>query len=75
MITERIFYPDHDQRYAHLPPRVREEYPDEVKLLGIPTIKREKKFAEMTREDMDHYGPTFIRLAAKDIPIREGMKE
>ena len=75
MITDRVFYDDHAERYPNLSSMERNEYPDEVKLLGIPMIKREKNFSEMTHEDWQRYGPTYIRLAAKDIPTREGMKE
>lgn len=64
-----IFYDGHKERYPHLSEDERMERPDEVRVPGRPPIKRIKNFSEMTEEDWDRYGPTFIRLAAKDIPL------
>lgn len=68
-----IFYPDHDERYAHIPETQRKDYPDEVKRPGCATIKRVKDFADMTMEDWKEYGPDLIRLAAKDIPVSRAV--
>lgn len=68
-----IYYDDHDKRYSDLSPEEREEYPDEIKHIGEPLIKRIKNFREMTDEDWDKYGTGFVHLAAKDIPISQAM--
>ena len=63
-----IYYPDHDERYKHIPPRLRKEYPDEV-IVGGFTIKRVKNLNELTEEDQRRYTTDLIRLAAKDVPL------
>jgi len=74
---ELIYYLDHDERYKHLPPRVRLQYPDEIRtgLPHRPVIKRVKNYKDLTREDQLRYGVDLIDLAAKDIPFREGMNK
>jgi len=65
-----IFYDDHDERYAHLPPRMREDYPDEVKVEGVPIIKRDKSLNEMTSEErIKRRG--YVLFFAKDIPLSQ----
>ena len=58
--------------YSNVIPRGKREFPDEVKILGIPLIKREKTLAEMTPDDFKGYGHHF-RYAAKDIPLSRAM--
>ena len=75
MIEYAIFYDDHDNRYAHIPPRVRDDYPDEVKVEGVPIIKREKKLDEMTSEERKRWRG-YVLFFAKDIPLsRTSPKE
>lgn len=70
----RIFYPDHDERYAHYGPRIRYEFPDAVYFPNTGLIKRERDFADLTAEERKHLSPLDVRFAAKDIPVREAMK-
>lgn len=46
---ECTYYPDHDQRYAHIHPKDRWKYPDEIKN-GMSRYKREKTLAELGGE-------------------------
>ena len=62
-----IYYLDHAQRYPDLSEDERKEYPDEIKLPGRSPIKRERSFADLTKEEWDRYGPYLIHIAAKDI--------
>lgn len=72
---ELIYYPGHDERYAHISPRERGDYPDEIRFpFPFAPIKRVKNFAEMTKEDWKLYTPDTIRLAAKDISIWDATK-
>ena len=70
---KRVYYPDHDERYAHIPPRERKDYPDELMIkMGkkwVTVIKRERNFADLTEEEWNGYGADLIFLAAKDIPM------
>lgn len=69
---EKIYYPDHDERYAHLPPRERWKYPDEVKIGDTAPIKRVKLFSELTFEDVkDFLGDIPMCIAARDVPITD----
>jgi len=67
-----IFYDDHDQRYSHFPPSVREDYPDEVKVEGVPIIKRDKTLDEMTSEERKRRRG-YVIFFAKDIPLHRTM--
>lgn len=67
---ELIYYPNHAERYAHIPEEEREEYPDEVRI-GWTVIQRTKLFAELTREDLGGLDPC---LVARDVPIRKALK-
>lgn len=72
---EKRFYPDHAQRYAHLTPREREEYPDEVYLPSWGWIKREKTFAELCKEPKGkRYGLDVKLLAAKDVALPRALR-
>lgn len=69
---KKVYYPDHDQRYAYLPPRERWKYPDEVQVGDTAPIKRVKLFSELTQEDVQHFvGDLPICIAARDVPITE----
>lgn len=68
---ELIYYPNHAERYAHIPEWERAEYPDEVRIGGT-IIQRTKLFAELTHEDIAGYIDPC--LVARDIPIRKALK-
>ncbi|MBI2049982.1 MAG: hypothetical protein HYT35_00810 [Candidatus Staskawiczbacteria bacterium] len=72
---EMIYFPDHDERYAHTPPGMRWNYPDAVFTLMGRLIKRERNFANLNSEEWRRYTPTERRLAAKDIPVSKAMDE
>ena len=55
-----------------LPPGRSWDDPDEVKLIGWPLIKRDKKLDEMTKEQLREYGSMAL-FAAKDIPLSRAM--
>ena len=69
-----IYYPDHDKRYAHIHPLVRDEFPDEI-WIGAPplthVIKRVKNFKDLTGEDIRQAGGNAC-LLAKDVSYRKG---
>ena len=46
---ERIYYPDHDKRYAHIDPEERWEYPDEVRIAGHGRFIRELTYDEVDK--------------------------
>ena len=69
MITEYVYYPDHDQRYAHLGEDDRKAYPDEILFSDGPPLKRVKNIREMTAEDWKRYGVDGVFFAAKDISV------
>ena len=67
-----IYYLDHDQRYAHVHPKDRWMYPDEIKL-GDITYKREKNHKDITPDEARAVlssGVTVL-LIAKDVPYTE----
>ena len=72
-----IYYPDHDKRYAHIHPSVRDEFPDEI-WIGAPplthVIKRVKNFKDITTEDVRRAGVESACLLAKDVSYRKGMR-
>ncbi|MEK7664293.1 MAG: hypothetical protein AAB340_02565 [Patescibacteria group bacterium] len=55
--------------YSNDIPRDKREFPDEIKMLGIPLIKRDKTLDEMTERDFRRWGPYNIRYAAKDVSL------
>ncbi len=67
---EFVYYDDHDKRYAHIHPKMRYLYPDEV-ILGFNRIKREKPASEVTSEDVRNWGVP-VGLLANDVPYTEG---
>ena len=62
---ELIYHPDHDQRYAHVHPKDRWKYPDEIKI-GMTRYKRTKPLRDITREDTG--GVLDPLLLANDVP-------
>lgn len=76
-----VYYPDHDERYKHLPEWARAQFPDEVKFSREDDpIKREKNYDDLTLEDTRRYSVKYPvtpvywdSLLGKDIPIREGF--
>jgi hypothetical protein len=74
-MVEPIYYPDHAERYAHLGPRERAEYPDAVKIGMFGTIKRERNLIDLTKEECSRIGPSLIRYAAKDIPLSRANRD
>jgi hypothetical protein len=55
-----------------LPVGAKWDYPDEVQLISLPLIKREKTLDEMRAEGLKKYGHDF-RLYAKDIPLSQAI--
>ena len=68
-----IYYPDHDERYAHIPKSERWKYPDEIKI-GFTRIKRVKNYADLTGKDVRQNGGVSSCFIAKDIPYTEGLE-
>ena len=64
-------------RYSQkLPPGARWGFPDEVKLIGLPLIKREKTMKELRAAGLTKKYRQYSPFAAKDIPLhRAGPKE
>ena len=71
---KRIYYPDHDKRYAHIPKEDRWLYPDEIHLSEYRApIYRRKPFAELRKADVEYFGGAVsILLFANDIPYLKG---
>jgi len=69
----KIYYPDHDQRYSHIPKSERCLYPDEL-YDGWIVIKRTKLYKDITGEDIRKYGVPAC-LIAKDVPYTEGLHD
>lgn len=69
MITELIYYPDHDKRYAHLPKGARGSYPDALKLSDGSIVPRVKTIAQLFKEDWKKYSFHSIWFFAVDVPI------
>jgi len=55
-----------------LPPGAKWDYPDEVKLIGVPLIKREKNRDEMTPEERKRRRG-YVIFFAKDIPLSRAI--
>lgn len=69
---EKIYYPDHAQRYAHMSEDERKRYPDEIYFMGW--IKRTRTLEELRKEPKGRrYDPDTILLAAKDVPVDQAM--
>lgn len=69
---ELIYYPDHEKRYAHLPPDKREDFPDEI-LIGGLHIKRQKRFEDIKPGETAPWVSTL--LYAIDVPITEACDD
>ncbi|MBI3685157.1 hypothetical protein HY250_02015 [Candidatus Azambacteria bacterium] len=67
---ELIYYPDHEQRYAHLPPDERPGYPDEIWIGGLH-IKRQKRFEDIKPGETASEVSTL--LYAIDVPIHRAL--
>ncbi|NIW98894.1 MAG: hypothetical protein GWN13_11730 [Phycisphaerae bacterium] len=67
---ELIYHDDHDKRYAHIHPRQRYLYPDEIQL-GFNRIRREKPYDQITSKDVHNWGVSAC-LLANDVPYTEG---
>ena len=73
----KVYYPDHDERYAHIPKSLRPLYPDEIHIGHPPlviVIERTKLFKDVTTEDVRNYGADPC-LIAKDVPYTEGLHD
>jgi len=60
-----IYYPDHDQRYAHLTPPERLEWPDAIRMGPYNPIFVRR---ELTEEDYAKHNPTIRRIINAKIP-------
>lgn len=56
-----------------LPPGAKWNYPDEVKLLGLPLIKREKTLEELQKAGLVKRYRGYTPFAAKDIPLSRAI--
>ena len=52
-----------------LPPGAKLDFPDEVKLLGLPLIKREKTREELEKDGLVKIYRQYTPFSAKDIPL------
>ena len=69
---ERCVVTDYTDRRQKLPPGAKWNYPDEVKVGGVPIIKRDKTLAEMTPEERKRRRG-YVVFFAKDIPLSRAM--
>jgi len=68
-----VRYNDPAMYSKKLPSGAKWDYPDEVKLLGTPLIKRDKTLKELQKDGLvKRYGHDF-RYAAKDIPLSRAI--
>ena len=68
-----VYYPDHDERYAHIHKNERCLYPDEIHI-GFSIIKRTKLFEDITGLDCRKYGVNPC-LIARDVPYTKGLHD
>lgn len=77
-ISELIYYPDHDERYAHLSASERREFPDALKWRSSRVTPREKTIAELFKvvgkNGRRKYDFIEIWFHAVDVPISRAMK-
>lgn len=86
---KRVYHPDHDERYAHIPEDQRKEYPDEIidGDTGKVIVKRQYTMNELRRmnpvrrltEAFGEYAYEVIGqfdsyIYAKDVPLSEVFK-
>lgn len=85
MVEYVAYYDEHGEKYVctfidyinrrkKLPPGKKWNYPDEVKLLGMPLIKREKTREELSKEGLVKVYRQYTPFAAKDITLDYAMK-
>ena len=72
MIVDYIYYPDHDERHAHIPKGERHEFPDALKLSDGSIIPRVKTIAQLFKERK--YDFHSIWIFAVNIPISRAEK-
>ena len=71
---ELVYYVDHDVRYAHIHPKDRGKYPDEIRRGFMSSvIKRTKPAREITLKDIIDAGNVDTALLACDRPYTEGL--
>lgn len=84
-----VYYPDHDERYAHIPKEDRHEYPDEIvdQGTGETILKRKYTLAEVNNLS-DSYTPPQLfgeyahrvlshfggHIFAKDVPLSKAFE-
>ena len=68
-----IDYTDPARYNKKLPPGAKWDYPDEVQLIGIPLIKRDKTLAELQKEGLVKRYRQYTPFVAKDIPLSRAM--
>mgnify|MGYP001600420077 CR=1 FL=1 len=84
MIEFCVFYNENGERYVvhgndpgrfdrSLPPGREWDFPDEVQLIGLPLIKREKTREELSREGLVKVYRQYTPFAAKDIPLSRAI--
>lgn len=84
MVKYCVYYGEHGERCIvneddparyrkKLPPGARWDYPDEVQLIGIPLIKREKTLDEMRAEGLIKKYRQYSLYAAKDVPLSRAI--
>lgn len=84
MIEYCVFYGKSGERYIvngsdpgrfdrSLPPGREWDYPDEVQLIGLPLIKREKTIEELSEGGLVKVYRQFTPYAAKDIPLSRAV--
>ncbi len=65
---------DDPARYKQkLPSGAKWDYPDEVQLIGIPLIKRDKTLEELQKEGLVKRYRGYTPFAAKDIPLSRAL--
>ena len=68
-----VDYCDPSRYKKKLPPGAKWDFPDEVQLISVPLIKREKTLEQLQKEGLlKRYGHYF-RYAAKDIPLSRAI--
>ena len=76
MVVDYIHYPDHDERYAHIPKGERKDYPDALKLSSGRIIPRVKTIAELFKvpRNKRHWTYHSIWFHATDVPVSRAEK-
>ena len=78
MVVDYIYYPDHDERYAHILKGERKDYPDALKLSSGRIIPRVKTIAQLFKVVNKHgrrkYSSQEIWFHATDVPVSRAQK-